>query len=364
MNYRQAELLATEAITTAGARLLNIGVSDPISRLSIILELINNGNNPTNHPLAALKKIELIDGSNVIASLTGYAAQAMAYYDTGKMPHNELNYEDNAYCRVLVPVNFGRCLYDGELALDPKKFRNLQLRIEHDYSLGGCSPDGAYLRILADLFDQKTVSPSGYLMNKEIVSFAPVQGTAEYTDLPTDQAIRKLLVINTNDNEEPDVQFEKVKVDEEEGKRVVIDCRTMDLIRAASMTFGQFQEYFSGHLAATTDDEFWLSASKDIQLGGLADTASVVLKFTWSGGRARVIQASAATYFGIIATGRCPHGAVPIFFGRQDDMSDWWDVTKVGKARIITTPRATAGGVTGCDTEKTTDIIVQSLRRY
>lgn len=362
MNYRQAELLATEAITTAAVKPIDINVSDVISRLTVILELVNNGTDPTNHPLAAIKTIEVVDGSDVIASMTGYGAQAVCYYDSGKMPHNELNYEDNAYARCFVPINFGRYLYDPELALDPKKYKNLQLRIDHNYALGGSSPDGAYLRVLADMFDEKVVSPSGYLQNKEIFSFTPAAGAAAYVTLPLDNAIRKIVVMNVNDNEEPDIQFETVKIDEDDGKRVLVDCLTMDLIRNASTMFGRFSEYFSGHLAATTDNEFWLSASKDIMIAGFTDTASVVLKYTWSGGRARVIQASAAAIFNCNVSGRCPHGAVPIFFGNQQNMGDWWDMSRVGKARLILTPRATAGG--GCDTEKTTDVIVQSYQRY
>lgn len=363
MNYRKATLLATKDITTAGTEPIDINVTDVITRIAIILELINNGNNPTNHPLAAIPKIEVIDGSKVVASMTGYGAQSMSYYSTGKMPHNELNYEDNGYARCFIPLDFGRFLFDPELGLDPNKFKNLQLRVTHDYSLGGCSPDGAYLRVLADLFDQKSASPAGYLLNKEVKSFTPAEGATEYTSLPLDNNIRKLLIMNVNDNEEPDIQFEEVTIDEEDGKRVVFDGLCMDLIRDASTRFGRFTEYFSGHLEGTTADEFWVSACKDIQFGLVPDAASQMIYFTWSGGRARTLTPAVSSYFGANVSGRCPHGAVPVFFGHQDDLNDWWDVTNVGKARVILRPRTVAGAIT-IDTEKTTDIIVQSAQRY
>lgn len=363
MNYRKATLLGTIDITTAKPETIEINVSDVISRISVVLELINNGNNPTNHPLAAIKTFEILDGSKVIASMTGYGVQALSYNTSGKMPHNELNYEDNAYARCYVPLDFGRWLYDPELGLDPKKFKNLQLRIDHNYALGGCSPDGAYLRVLADMFDQKVPSPAGYLQSKEIKSFVPAEGSPEYVNLPLDNDIRMLMIMNVNDNEEPDIQFEDVKIDEEDGKRVILECKCMDLIRDVASRHGRFEEYFSGHLAAATDDEFWLSACKDIQLGGFADVAGSVMKFKWSGGRAREIQASAAAYFGINASGLCPHGSVPVYFGNQADPNDWWNVTNIGKARLVLSPREVAGAIT-IDTEKTTDIIVQSFQKY
>ena len=175
MNYRQAELLATMDINTAGVKTIDINVSDVISRIGIILELRNNGNNPTNHPVAAIKKVEVIDGSDVIASMTGYAVQAMAYYNSGLMPQNNLNYEDNAHCNAFIPIEFGRFLYDPQLGLDPKKYKNLQLRIHHDYSLGGCSPDDAKIRVLADMFDEKMATPVGYLQQKEIFQIRSFQ---------------------------------------------------------------------------------------------------------------------------------------------------------------------------------------------
>lgn len=360
MNYRQAELLATKQITTAGTEPITLAGLDCITRLMLVAELINNGNDPTNHPLAAIKAIEVVDGSEVIASMTGYAAQAMAYFDTGKMPHNELNYEDNAYARVFVPINFGRWLYDPELNLDPSKYKNLQLRITHDYSLGGSSPDNAYLRVFADMFDEKSVSPVGYLQNKEIFSFTPATGAAEYVGLPIDNDIRKIIVMNVNDAEEPDVQFESVVIDEDKGKHVLVNCLTMDLIRVASLVYDQFQEYLSGYLVGTTANEFFLTHCKDIQMGLLCDTATKDVIFTWSGGRGRTLTPEADSFFGAVVSGRCPHGAVPILFGDQKDPSDWWRMSGVGEARMKLTPRADPA----INTDKTTDVIVQSLQGY
>jgi len=359
MKYRQATLLATKQITTAGTETISLAGLDSMSRIYAVIELINNGTDPTNHPLAAMPLIDIVDGSDVIGSMTGYGAQAVAYYDNGKMPHNELNYEDNAYARVTVPINFGRYLWDPEFALSPKNMKNVQLRIKHDYSLGGSSPDDAYLRVFADMFDEKEINPVGYLQSKEIFSFTPAAGAAEYVELPMDNDIRKIVVMNVNDNEEPDIQFETIVIDEDKGKHIVVDCLTMDLIRRSAEVYDRFTEYLSGHLAATTDDEFWLSASKDIQVGGLCDTNDVILTFTWSGGRSRVFYASAESIFGCIVSGRCPHGSVPILFGDQMDPDDWWRVSDVGEARLKLTPRASS-----CDTEKTTDVIVQSLQRY
>jgi len=360
MNYRMAEILATMSITTAHTEPISLKGLDCISRLMVVIELVNSTSVAVNHPLAALPKIEIVDGSDRIASMTGYEAQAMAYYDTGKMPHNELNYENNAYCRSFVPFNFGRYLYDPDLALDPAKFSNLQLRISHDRSLGGCTPDSAYIRVFADLFDEKRPSPVGYLQSKEIFSFIPATGAKEYVDLPVDNDIRKIIVMNTNDAEEPDIQFETIKIDENKGKHVLYEGLTMDLIRVSSLDYAPFQEYLSGRMDALGAWTTYLSASKDIQVGMLADDVTTLPIFVWSGGRVRVYTAAAAGFLGAVVSGRCPHGSVPILFGNQQDPGDWWNLDHVDDARMKLTPRADPA----INLLKTTDTVVQSLQKY
>lgn len=362
MNYRNTVLLDTTSIATAGTKTIDLDLKAIITRLMVVIEVVNTSYIPANHPLAVLKKVEILDGSEVLFSLDGYQAQALSYYQTGVMDHNELNYENVGVCRTSVTLNFGRWLYDEMFALDPNKYRNLQLRIEHDKALGGCTPTAGNIRVLADLFDERVVTPVGFLGAKEIFSYVPVQAATEYISLPVQDPIRMLMAINTNDNEEPDIQFERVKIDEDDGKHVIFDGLCMDLIRMEANRQDRFTEYLSGRVG-TAGEEFYLSACKDIQLGVIGSSGTqAYFHGAWSGGRLRSIKGSATIEFGGNCSGRCPHGAVPIFFGRSDDPDDWWDVGRVGKARVQLTPRATAGG--GCDGNKTNDLIGQFAYRY
>lgn len=359
MNYRQAELLATTSITTAGTKTIDINVGDMISRIMIICELTNNGTTPTGHPADAIKTIEVIDGSEVLLSMSGVEAQAMHFYNGGIPDHNELNYEDNAVCRAAFSLDFGRWLWDELLGLDPTKFRNLQLRIDHNYSLGGCSPDAANLRVLADMFDEKTVTPLGYMLSKEIFSFTPTAGAAEYIELPIDEDLRKLIVLATGDDEEPDIQFETIKIDEEDGKRVILNAKTMDVIRFYAGLYPRFEEYFSGNVAAT-GRAYYLTQLKDmqIQLQEATDANSTYYR-AWSGGRKQTILGELAGNFHGAVSGLCPHGAVPVLFGKQDNPEDWWDMSRIAKARLILTPRATPA-----IESNPTDVVVQQVKRY
>ena len=166
------------------------------------------------------------------------------------------------------------------------------------------------------------------------------------------------VIVNTNDNEEPDVEFETIKLVEDEGKRVLIECTCMDLIRTMECRYPRIQEYLSGRVG-TAGEEFYLTACKDIMLGlNGASGTQAYYHGAWSGGRVRSIKGSATIEFGGQTSGRCPHGAVPILFGKQDDPTDWWDVSRIGKAQIQLTPRATT------DTNKNNVVVGQFKQRY
>lgn len=364
MNYRNATLLSTVSIATAGVKMIDLDLKNIISRITILVEVLNANYVPTNHPLAVLKKIEIVDGSEVLFSLSGYEAQALSYYNNGFIDHNELNYENKATCRASVTINFGRWLYDELFALDPTKYRNLQLRIDHNVGLGGCLPTAGNLRVYADLFDEKVVTPTGFFGAKEIFSYLATGGHAEYIILPTDDVLRMLMVINTCDHQEPDVMFETIKIDEDDGSRVIFDGYTMDLIRMAASRYGRFTEYLSGRVG-TSGEEFYLSACKDIMLG-INGASSVQSYFhgVWSGGRQRDIRGSADADFGGNCSGRCPHGAVPIFLGKQNDPDDWWDVSRVGKARAILTSRASIYYTDTTAPSSNNNLVVQTAVKY
>ena len=359
MKYRQTEILAATTITTAGTKNIDINIADPISRLLILIELTNNGYAPTGHPVWAGKKIDIVDGSEVICSLEGFQAQAAAFYGLGYQDHSEMNYEDNAVIRAAISIPFGRYLYDEELALDPKKFKNLALKVEHDYSLGGCSPDGAELSIYADVFDQKQIAPIGYLMTKEHYSYLPVAGSAEYIDLPTDHPIRFLMPIAGNNNEEPDVQFETIKVSEDNDKRVVFNMKCMQAIRMYCQMYPKWSEYFSGQ-HHTTPRNYYLTPGKDLCFAiPDAESSDSYQWVLWSGGQLRQTDTGAIHTFQGNVEGICPHGGVILPCGKQGVIDDWWDVQNLGSARMTLTPRSGT-----CDTNKTTDLIIQQFKRY
>ena len=231
MNYRRSEILAAESIATAGTKTIDINLADPISRLSLIVRLTGSGDVPTAHPAKSITKIEVIDGSKVVFSMKGIAAIALDWFDTFVEPLNSLTYLTGIQAWAVFNLNFGRWLFDPDLALDPKRFNNLQLKVTHNYAAGGCNPSAGTLRVMADVFDEKVPSLRGYLCSKEHYSVPDSNSDINYVDLPTDQILRKLMIQAYANDKYPYNQVSSIKLSEDHDKRVVLDESVSDFLK-------------------------------------------------------------------------------------------------------------------------------------
>jgi len=358
MNYRWSEILSAETFTAAGTKVIDIKLADPVTRLSILMKLTNNGNTPTDHPAKAIKKVELVDGSDILASLTGKEMQALTYYAHGFQPYQNLIYLNNIMAIVEFDLLFGRFLYDPEFALNTSKFRNPQLKITHDLSLGGSAPDAMELRVRADVFDNKIVDPAAFLMSKEIMSYTLVASANEYIDLPTDYPIRMLMLSSRSATKAPYEQFNQIKLTEDQDKKTVLEGYTSDFQKVLAGNYPLWQDLIYGTCSAAGVAHF-ITPTFDAYPSLASEGSGVAVgqaAFT-NGGTKTIHGASSVNFMGIF-TGRCPHGALPIPMGDLKEPSDWWDVSQLANARL----KITAGS--SCDTTPSMNIIAQQARPY
>lgn len=358
MLFRTATLLPTKTITTAGTETIDIDISDVISSIWLTPRLTNNGNTPYAHPAAAIKKIEVVDGSDVLLSLTGYEARALEYYITGKMPTDVLNwFNDN---EIIAPVNllFGRYLWDKNFAFDPKKFTNPQIKITHDRSLGGSTPDAATLAVYANIFDEKVVAPRGFMQSKEIYSFTPTASAKETIDLPRDLAYRLIMLqCIGGSGKQPSYVFDTVKLSEDFDHKVPIERSmydyTMEIMKDYNMIVENHDAY--GGAAGV---KFYTAITLEGR-GNVNPNGSVTDTCSLAGGDGGDFTAYCANSRMLWATvhGWCPHGAVPLILGELNDPTDWFDPKGLKSLRLI----ITAGSSPGTNPEQ---IVVQQQRLY
>ena len=361
MKYRLATIMARETISTDLTKDVDIDVKDPISQLVIIYDTLNQvAAQPEGHPALCLTKIELIDGSDVLFSLSGVEAQAADFYHNQKEPTGRIRYLANNYSYSVFNLNFGRYLYDTDLALDPARFSNLKLRVTIDRDGGGILSVAGRLTVLAHLFDQKTISPLGFLMHKEIKSYTLGNDSHEYTDLPLDYPYRKLLIRAQRDGYDMETQLANIKLSEDVDKIVPFNQPVVNLIRAVTSQTRPYREVIIGQGNVALYYFFCTPTHTVVHSGAPWRSGAIGYGpnfFYGEGGRFSEIQEASGPNWTCVLQGYLPHAVLEIPFGMQNEIADWYDVSGIGNLKLDITGGSSVGTAYA-------QIMLQQLRRY
>jgi hypothetical protein len=359
MNYRLATLLAEESATTPATKTIDIGIDDPISRLSIVFIPLNSNQTIIGHPALCLKKIEIVDGSDVIFAADGKELRAAAFYGTGKHPVDIPSYNISDKCKFEASIYFGRKLYDPQLALVPSKFRNLQLKITHDLALGGSTPTTATLSVLADIFDEKMISPMGFLMTKELYSYLPAVSAHQYIDLPSDYPYRMLMVGGDSHARQPSVRIEELKLSEDFDRKLPIPTTNMkSLLRGIVSMTPRIMDHIIAQVATIETNIPMTAGYEGFAVGSpYGDTHNVVAFGNGGGGNIHAYGEAATTYW-IHAGGWCPHNFVLLPTGDIEDIEDYYNPTMLKNLRLDILAGTDPG------TSDPVQILAQQLRKY
>jgi hypothetical protein len=358
MNTRNSVLLSPTDVGASGTKIIDLNFPDVISRLSIIFQTINPGSVTIQEvPAANIPKIEIVDGSNVVFSLTGMQTHALEFFDTGRLYPGGGSFVPAWGLVAIAVINMGRFLFDPLLALNPKRFTNPQLKITFDEDASVPSTLVNTLTVLADLFDEKAAAPTGFLMNKELYNYTPVANATEEIDLPNDYPYRKLIL----QARVPDLWFGGIignlKLTEDNDKRIPIDLTGSLLESYLHQLWGVCSEHIVAFLNTDSGIDVYHAATQGIMPRADIYCASDVLGNVPFGFRNAYKTTTADSYQAFDIAGTLPHGCVCLPFGDQNDIADWYDLK--GKALKL---KIKAGGSIGATEEFR--IFTQQMRPY
>lgn len=360
MNYRTVTIQPLKTFDTDGTLILPIRGTDVISRITIKFDITKVLHAMSRHSASDITRIELVDGSDVLFSLTGYECQALCIYSRkcGGMvrgQHMGGNPERSFY-----GLDFGRYLYDPVLALDPKRFDNLQLKVTYTLNTMDADAAAGSIEVFSHVFDEKVVSPIGFLMSKEHYSYqCGADGSYEYIDLPTDWPLRKLLVRGWEDGEEPESVIESVRLDEDNLKRIPIDIVTKTYNDMMKAVWTPVQEMFSIIVSNAIGNIFYVTPTNYFpSIAGMNSGENLMYaQHGWmKGGKVDVLCITGSNYHGV-AHGFLPNHCVEFPFGDPMDIDDWYDITKLDSLKL----RLEAG-----DSEDSgyAQVVLEQLRKY
>lgn len=360
MKYRETELLDQTDVGASGTKSIDINVLDPISRIDITWRADIKALMLTQ-PGAMLPKIELVDGSDVLFSMSGLEAQALNIYDRRVPTMNSPLQCAGNMGFFTFGIDFGRWLWDTELAFDPKQFRNPQLKITYNETLTWVDCANNFLEVVAHCFDEKIISPIGFLMSKLHYAYEPVgDDSYHYIDLPTDHTIRQMLIRGYKSQKNPLDVVDEARLSEENDKRVVFDLELTRYFYRMAGVWPAVKEFWQEY-SSTTEARYckYFTPTNFMSI--------VTLMPQWAVGRAFHQEAPRGGYFdwradeslmwyGVIE-GYLPNHSIQIPFGVQSELDSWYEAQLKGSVRL----RLYASTEFK---DSLVSVILQQLRRY
>lgn len=360
MRTRDAVLLYQETQSSdASTKTIDLDLVDPVSALYIEAEATNGTtSNEDNWISDILTKIEVVDGSEVLASLTGHELEAMHFYKQGYPPVLYPSEWASGTQRHGAYLLFGRRLWDKLFAIDFTKFANPQLKITWNLAaVRAVSATTAFatgtlkLSVIAKVMEE-FAAPGKYLMDKKILSFtgSSSSGAEERKELPVDLTYRMLMTRHYVEGSDLDEVTSDLKLTADADKVIAFDRKVKQLDAEAEARWGQIMlshniiRATGGTIRGLTNKEtrFAFFPSVSTQFTDFAYTlmfsGGVLLEHQVAGGGSSGTRRLWGTEWG-----HALYATLPILFGDPEDLETWLDPTFAKKLELIFTSGGTAG---------------------
>lgn len=363
MGQRIATLYAPQDPGADTTVIIDVKPKDVISAIDIFYKVTNvTVSVMLDAVTKCLPKIELIDGSDTIFSISGAELQAIDFYDRLVMPHHEISLTVGGFFEVGLTHYFGRALWDRMFGFDPTRFKNPQLKIQFVQAACNTTADVVELAAYAHCFGDGGPSPSGMLVNREIQQYAMAASSHKYPDLPTDRPIRKILLRGHSEDHDPIALFDTIKLSADGGAYIPVEIKAALLDRMLSNRYPRIHEMYTldGVVTAKTIHS---ALSKDQQMSISYDDTAVTAagEFaipTWTGAlctlpASEIIQADTAE-----VSGRMPGNCFPLDFGVPDLPETWLQAQDFGSLELDLLSTSDA------DSGDSAHVVVQQVRSY
>jgi len=356
---RLAYLEKDKTLGDSGTTTTDITIKDPITALFVEVRATNGSSyNHNNNVLDCVSKIELIDGSKVMFSMSAKQAFAQACYDLGFWPQTKLSMLGGDPQSAAIPILFGRFIGDPDRAFDPSRFVHPQLRITWNLAAVRAVAATAFatgtgtLTVIARVMEGAP-APAGYLLKKEHYTWTTAVGT-EYIELPTDLSIKSLLLRSYLAAYHPFGMVNNWKLNCDGGKFVPFDIGGEDLCFLLYQQLPRLSYRESAHLKSGDTFYSHLKEYDDVQMisEDLNDVVYMYQNYEYGSQSVTIYTAGSATgnYIntGAHVHGYFPWGYFPYQFGKLANLGDNFPAPSFGSARLEATGAVASGAGEVC----------------
>lgn len=243
MKLRWVYLADGQSLNDSDTVTLNITKGLKILAIRCRYSATNGGTSNTVGRLNGMvSKLAVVDGSQVLHSLSFREEQARNFRVNGYMPYQSLSQAAGDTVTEEAIIDFRRFPGDTSFYLDTANYSNPQLQLTHALTISataGFATGTGSLSVIALVIDSGAPSRLGFVMAKEIDSFASTSSGDHTTDLPLDFPIAEIMVQDPVDGEGPDHYLPNFKLTADTDSFIPVDMAYTDLLADNLEQFGR-----------------------------------------------------------------------------------------------------------------------------
>lgn len=354
MNRREVYLENRRVLADSGEITTPINVRDVITSISIELRATNGASSNKDVTMAdCLTSIDLLDGSEVLWSLSGHQLFALTAYNLGRIPYQLITEMPGLTQNLYGVLQFGRWPGDPSYGFDPSKFNNPQLRLK--WNLAAVNAVGATgfvsgtgrISYVAEVMEGAPL-PVAMLCAKQEYSFTTAASGDETIDLPTDRRIKRVLLRSYEAGVGILSDISRVKLSVDQDKFIPLDMTASDIARMTAIRNGEFF-YKHGFYHNDADTIYFVTKLEEV-VGIHRDGGDSVIGYANNGigqGTLSLITGGSAdttdrTLWAHVH-GMYPYSVVCLDMGEWDDPASWLETPLYKSLRMILTQSGADG---------------------
>lgn len=289
---------------------------------------------------SSVSKLAVVDGSSVLHSLSMDQEQAKNFFDYRHLPYQALSQAAAAVIVEEAIIDFRRRPGDPNFYLDTSRYVNPQLQLTHSFTVsasdGFATGDGK-LTVIARLIDSGAAANQGFVMAKQLDSFASAASGDHTTELPLDFPIASIMVQDPVDGEPPDHYLSNFKLTADTDSFIPIDMSYTDLLQRNYDDFGEAVQDVTmiAGTSGTIDGDVYHKTTANI-----TTQANATGYISAVAGNEATIAAGTSEALSIALRGSAPKASVLYRFGDGYDPTDIFSPQGVGKFELKLTNAA------------------------
>jgi len=262
----QRSVIMEEALTLsdAGTKSIDIAPGAPITAIEMIFGATKGATENQSDKISQyVTKIELLDGANVLASVSMEELVALNCFELGNMPAHDMDLAAGGTAQESCWLVFGRFLFDPDYYLEPTNYRNLQLKVTTNCTAAA----GTYVTatftidVICHVMDEGFGAYQGFFSPKTVKTWTTLASGVETIDMPQDYKYDMILMGSKETTIALATDVTDWKLSADADKHIVFDFDTADLILRNRAQFGLFDAFMQ---SAMQDADVLLAPFWDI----------------------------------------------------------------------------------------------------